>query len=460
MTAPEFGHLHDCFDAQRTAVSSDPNPPLAIRLDRIKRVAGMLDSHADDVSDAVRADFGSLHPAMVVMLDTLPVTDRAAYFAEHLESWLEPRPIKLGAEHGSSSAEIIRVPKGVNGNIAPWNFPIESALVMTIDMLAAGNTVIVKPSELAPATAELLATIVPQHFAPDEFAIVQGGAEVAQAFAAMPWDHLTYTGGGRVGRLVAEAAARNLVPLTLELGGKNPAVFAPDAVDDALVGRFLSFRALKAGQICTSPDYALVHRGQVDAWVEIAVSWWTERYPFHVGHPDATAIINDHHYHRVEGYVAEARARNVRVVGLNADEPDPATRQFPLTLIVDPPEDLACMAEEMFGPVVPVVPYDSIDEALARINRGPAPLGAYLASRDDALAARFVATVRSGGTGINTFGLQGGNSALPFGGFGASGNGCHSGYEGFCNYSHTKSVFRGSDDSFVHQVIEPPYERS
>jgi coniferyl-aldehyde dehydrogenase len=449
--------LEQAFLLQKSAL--DPYPSLPVRLERISRLRSLVTEGEERIRVAMQADFGSLHPSMVVMLDTLPVIDRVVHFEANLAAWMQPENVALGDVHGSSTGQIVRVPKGVMGNIAPWNFPIESALVMAVDMMAAGNTVVIKPSELAPATSATLAGLVAEYFGPEELAVVEGGIDVAAAFAAMQWDHLTYTGGGRVGRLVAQAAAANLVPVTLELGGKNPAVFAADSITESAVARFLSFRSLKAGQICTSPDYALVPRAQLAEWVDLASSIWRSWYPRWVGHPDVTGIINQHHVTRLLGYLDEARTRGVRVVGLNDDEPDLAARQLPMTLIVDPPADLACMTDEVFGPITPVVPYDSIEEAFARINAGPSPLGAYLATSDTVLADRFVTAVRSGGIGINTFGLQGGHAALPFGGFGASGNGCHSGHAGFLNYSHTKSVFRGTDDSFVHQVIIPPFEK-
>lgn len=449
--------LHAAFHRHKAAL--DPYPSLATRLDRLVRMRALVTEGEDIIRPAMQEDFGSLHPAMVVMLDTLPVIDRVAHFEANLAAWMAPEEVALGDAHGSSTGQVLRVPKGVMGNIAPWNFPIESALVMAVDMLAAGNTVIVKPSELAPATSAALTGLVSQYFGPEELTVVEGGVDVAEAFAAMPWDHLTYTGGGRVGRLVARAAAANLVPLTLELGGKNPAVFAPDGVTESLVARFLAFRSLKAGQICTSPDYVLVPRHLLDEWVDLASRIWRGWYPQWVGHPDITGIINHHHVARLLGYLDEAHARGVGVVGLNDDVPDITARQIPMTLVIDPPSDLACMTDEVFGPITPVLPYDSIDEAFALINAGPSPLGAYLASHDTELGDRFVTAVRCGGTGINTFGLQGGHAALPFGGFGASGTGCHSGHAGFVNYSHTKSVFRGADDSFVHQVITPPFTK-
>ncbi|NOX31993.1 MAG: aldehyde dehydrogenase family protein [Actinobacteria bacterium] len=449
--------LQELFDGQKQRVLADPLPTIEVRMSRLADLGRLLTDHLDAIREAITADFGSIHPSMVEILDTWPVLGRIAYFEQNVVEWMKPRSVDLGGEHGSSTAEVMQVPKGVNGIIGPWNFPIESNLVMAVDILAAGNTAIIKPSELAEATSQVLADAVADVFDPTVLAVVQGGAEVAADFAAMPWDHLTFTGSGRVGSLVMQAAAKNLVPVTLELGGKNPAVFAADGVTEELVGRFLSFRTLKAGQICTSPDYAMVPNDQLDSWVEMATDFWRKAYPSYVGSPDVTGIINDAHFDRVVGYISEADAAGVKTVSLNGDKPDAATRRVPLTLVINPPDHLGCMREEAFGPVVSVVGYNTIDDAMARINAGPSPLGAYLATKSAALGDRFAVTVRSGGTGINTFGLQGGHPALPFGGFGASGHGCHGAKEGFLNYSHTKSVFRGADDSFVHKAIVPPY---
>jgi coniferyl-aldehyde dehydrogenase len=448
--------LQDLFRAQKQTLAQNPIPTLGERLARLKRLKNMLIENRDRFRAALAADFGSHHPWMSDMLEAGSVIGRIRHFEAELPKWLKPHPVQLEAAHGSSRAEVILVPKGVNGIIAPWNFPLECALVMVTDMFAAGNTAIIKPSELAPACAGVLEKVVGETFAPEILSVVQGGPEFSRSFASMPWDHLTYTGSTRVGRLVAEAAARNLTPLTLELGGKNPALFTADAITGDMLACFLSFRVLKAGQVCTSPDYALVPSDKIDAWVDTACKAWRAAYPKHVGHPDAAGIINDHHYKRIMGYIDEARTKGVRVVTLNDDMPDPGLRQIPMTLIVDPPAELSCMTEEIFGPVTPVVPYRSLDEAMARINAAPSPLAAYIATHDDALANRFVATVRSGGAGVNTFGLQGSQPALPFGGFGASGYGCHSGEAGFLNYSHRKSVFYAGADSIVHKALAAP----
>jgi coniferyl-aldehyde dehydrogenase len=360
--------------------------------------------------------------------------------------------------HGSSHARVIRQPLGVIGNIAPWNFPIECALVMVCDMLAAGNRVVIKTSEHAPATAKAVHDAVSEYFEEDVLAVAVGGTELAERFTDLPWDHLCYTGSTRVGRLVMQAAAKNLVPVTLEMGGKNPTIFAEDGVTPELVERFLYFRVFKGGQVCTSPDYAFVPESQLDRWVELAREAWTGLYPDgYVGHDDATGAINDEHFRRVMGYVEEARGAGVDVVSLNGDEPDPSRRQVPMYAIVDPPDDLTCMTEEIFGPVTPVVPYRTLDEVADRINEGQRPLACYVVTRDEELGRRLETAIHSGGQGVNVFGFQAADPRLPFGGVGASGIGCHGGLEGFLNFSHSKPVFYAADDDPLVHAIHPPY---
>jgi coniferyl-aldehyde dehydrogenase len=450
--------LDALFAKQKAAFARDRNPSLEARLERLRTLDRMLIAYRQPIRGALASDFGNHHAMVTDLFESGAVVARSRHIQSQLAAWMAAEKRELNPlAHGSSTAEVMRQPKGVLGNIAPWNFPLECALIMTADMLAAGNRVIVKSAELAPATAMVMSEAITKHFAPDVLAMVNGGAEFAAYFAGLPWDHLTYTGGGRVGRLVLQAAAPNLTPVTLELGGKNPTVFAADGFEDVLVERFLYFRVFKGGQVCTSPDYALVPEGRIDEWVEKAKRLWTGLYPKYVGHPEATGAINKMHYDRVLGLVAEARARGVKVVSLNGDEPNATTRQIPMFVIVDPPEDLACMQEEIFGPVTPVKSYRTIDEAIATINHGPSPLAAYIVTRNQALGTRFASEVLSGGTGVNVFGFQAADPGLPFGGIGKSGMGCHSGREGFLNYTHTKSVFYCADDNGVAFAIKPPY---
>ncbi|KAF0186652.1 MAG: aldehyde dehydrogenase family protein [Hyphomonadaceae bacterium] len=456
MADDRLRRLRSLFDAQRAAHARDPTPDMATRLDRLSRLRTMVMARRAALHDALRSDFGAHDTRLTDLMEIGPVIQRVTHIERHLVDWIGPRSVDLGPEHGASRGEVLHVPKGVMGNIAPWNFPVESSLVMCADMMAAGNRVVVKPSELSPATAEAVEAAVAEFFAPEELVVVQGDAEFARAFSELPWDHLTFTGSPRVGRLVAAAAARNLVPVTLELGGKNPALFTGDGVTPDLVRLFLAFRTLKSGQVCTSPDYVMVPVDSLESWIAMAQQVWREAYARYVGHPDATGIINAAHFARLTGYVQEARDRGARIVGLNDDLPDAALRQIPPTLVVQPTDDMSCMREEIFGPIIPVVTYVSLVEAIARINAGPSPLASYIATHDDAAARRFVEHVRSGGSAVNNFGLQGGHAALPFGGFGASGHGCHSARDGVLGYTHAKSVFWGAADSIVHQVLTPP----
>ena len=450
--------LDRLFAVQKAAFAKDRMPSLDSRLQRLKALDAAMIDYREQFRAAVSADFRNHHPLVTDLFESGAVVARSRYIQAMLGEWIKPSPRELNAQvHGTSTAWVIKQPKGVVGNIAPWNFPIECALIMAADMLAAGNRVIVKTSELAPNTAEVVREAISKHFPEDVLAVTCGGVDLAQYFAGLPWAHLTYTGSTRVGRLVMQAAARNLTPVTLEMGGKNPTVFADDGLEDGLIERFLFCRVFKGGQVCTSPDYAMVPEGRLDEWLAKAQAIWTRMYPKYVGHPEATGAINDAHYQRVLGLVKEAEHAGVKVISLNGDKPDPKLREIPMYVIVQPPAHLACMQEEIFGPVTPVVTYRSIDEACDRINSGPTPLAAYIVTRNGELASRYSEQVLSGGTGINVFGFQGADATLPFGGVGPSGIGCHSGYEGFLNFSHVKSVFRCEDDNVLMMAIRPPF---
>jgi coniferyl-aldehyde dehydrogenase len=450
--------LDRLFAVQKAAFAKDRNPSLAVRLERLRALDAAMVNFREQFRAAVNADFANHHPLVTDLFESGAVVARSRHIQAVLGDWMKPTPRQLNAQvHGSSTAWVAKQPKGVVGNIAPWNFPIECALIMVADMLAAGNRVIVKTSELAPKTAEVVREAIARHFPEDVVAVTCGGTGLAQYFAGLPWAHLTYTGSTRVGRLVMQAAAKNLTPVTLEMGGKNPTVFTDDGFEDVLIERFLFCRAFKGGQVCTSPDYALVPEHRLDEWLAKVQELWTRMYPKYVGHPEATGAINDKHYNRVLGLVKEAEQAGAQVISLNGDEPDPALREIPMYVVVKPPEHLACVQEEVFGPVTPVLTYRSMDEVYERINSGPAPLAAYIVTRNDEIARQFSEQVLSGGTGINVFGFQGADATLPFGGVGPSGIGCHSGYEGFLNYSHVKSVFKCEDDNVLMMAIKPPY---
>ena len=453
--------LDRLFSRQKECVKANPYPSLEQRIEWLVNLEKMVIEWRYKFAEALNSDFGAHSKIVTDLYETGAILGRSRFFRRQLPEWMAPKAVSLHPKvHGSSKAETRVIPKGVVGNISPWNFPVECALVMAVDMLSAGNRIILKPARQAPATAGAVSEAISEFFDEDVFTSITGGSDLTQAFPHKPWDHLTYTGSPEVGKIIMRAAAENLTPVTLELGGKNPTVFAKDGIEDSLIRRFLEARILKGGQVCTSPDYVLVPSDQRDDWLQRAQQLWSEMYPQYVGHADATGVINQSHYDRVMGYVEEARNEGVNVVSLNGDEPDVQKRQIPMYVIVEPDSELACMREEIFGPVTALLCYDELDEVITRINSGPSPLACYLATHDSEVADRFIHEVRSGGVAVNDFGTQAGHPGIPFGGFGNSGMGCHSGYEGFLNYSHTKGVFHGANDSAVVNAMRMPYGES
>jgi coniferyl-aldehyde dehydrogenase len=322
-------------------------------------------------------------------------------------------------------------------------------------MLAAGNRVIIKPSDYTPACAELLRQMISQTFPEDRVAVSVGGLALAKEFPTLRWDHLLYTGSPAVGREVARAAAENLVPVTLELGGKCPAILAADSVDAQSVRGVIGTKLIKNGQMCISVDYALVPRDQVDAFAAHAEDYLTRELPDYAASADCTGIITQRHLERIVAMVDEARAAGARVVSLGG-ESDPATRRLPLVLVLDPPSGLRIMQEEIFGPILPVIPYDDLDEALAGVNAGERPLGLYVFSQDPQVAEHVLRQTTSGGACVNVCAVQGALPSLGFGGVGQSGSGRHHGIEGFREFSNPRGVVvRGTGD--LADAFLPPY---
>lgn len=454
-TAKELERL---FNIQKQAFLADPTPSLETRLSRLKRLETAMVKNRVGFQKSLKEDFGSHHAFVTDLFETGGVIGRSRHVQAMLAEWMKPSVRDLDpAAHGGSKAMVIRQPKGVMGNMAPWNFPVECALVMVNDMIAAGNRVIVKASEQTPATSDLLQQVISADFDEAELSVVGGDIAFSELFCSLPWDHLTYTGGGAVAKIVMRHAAENLTPVTLELGGKNPTLFTPEGVCELLVERFLYNRVFKGGQVCTSPDYVLAPEELVDTWVELARRAWTAMYPNYVGHPDATGTINQRHFDRLQGYLDEARRAGAEVISLNGDAPDSARRQMPMYVVPRPDPSLSMMHEEIFGPITPIIGYRHFDEAVDYINRRARPLAAYIVGRERSLIEKFQSRVLSGGVGVNVFGLQGAHPALPFGGVGASGMGCHSGYEGFMTYTHNKSVFECADNSPIMASLKGPY---
>jgi coniferyl-aldehyde dehydrogenase len=453
-----IAELLEIVERQRAAFLADPFPSLEERQGLLGALAAMLMSHRAEIQEALRSDFG-VHPELAAdLIEVLGPAGRAVYAAEELGSWMAPEPRQADpALYGSGRAFVQPQPKGVIGCIVPWNFPFDLSVGPLIEMLAAGNRVAIKPSEYTPACAELLREMVHATFDRDRVDVVVGGLELARAFTRVRWDHLLYTGSPSVGREIAKAAAEQLVPVTLELGGKCPAILTADSVDAESVKQVLATKAIKNGQMCISVDYCLVPRARLEDFADLAAAYVRESMPGYCESGSCTGIISSRHLERIQGLLEDARARGCDVRTL--EEPgdlDPAARQLPISLVIDPPDDLALMQEEIFGPILPIKAYDALDEAIDHVNAGERPLALYVFAKDDAVADAVLRRTTSGGACVNSAAVHGALASLPFGGIGQSGSGRHHGIEGFREFSNLRGVFvRGEGD--LIEAFAPPY---
>ena len=452
--------LHAAIACQRAVFAEDRAPDLSERRRRLEALIAMMLTHREAIGDALIEDFGA-HPRPASdLIEVLGVVGRANYVLEHLEEWMRPEPRDADpAIFGTARASVQRQPKGVIGNIVPWNFPFDLSVGPLVEMLAAGNRVVIKPSEYTPTCGKLLRRMIAEAFDPGLVHVVVGGRVLSEAFAASAWDHLLYTGSPAVGREVMAAAARNLTPVTLELGGKCPALLAPGTVDSTSVGSVIGTKLIKNGQMCVSVDYAFVHRAEIEAFVRLARAHMETLSPSYSNGDDCTGIISGRHVERLQGLLDEAAARQTRIVPLEEPTPiDPIERRLPLVLAIDPPADLKMMREEIFGPILPVVPYEDLDDAIAAINAGDRPLGLYIFA-EEGVAADVISRTHSGGVTVNGCAMQSALPSLGFGGSGMSGIGRHHGIDGFREFSNARGVVvRGSGD--MVDAFYPPYTRA
>jgi coniferyl-aldehyde dehydrogenase len=458
--SPDPSVLRRLFDLQRTAFAGERFPELATRRDRVSRVLAITRDHEAAIVDAIEQDFGhrSGHETRLAELFVVATSARSA--GKELPRWMRTRRVATPMHLRPGRAELRPQPLGVVGIISPWNYPCQLALVPALGALAAGNRVVVKPSELTPAFAALLQRLVGQYFREDEFAVVPGDVAVGRAFAGLPWDHLLFTGSTAVGRQVALAAAANLTPVTLELGGKSPALFAPDADLALTVPRLVAGKLLNAGQTCIAPDYALVPAAQRDDWVAAVRAAVSRLYPTLGANPDYTAIVHERHYERLRRLIADARERGAEVIELNpaGERLDPAGRRLAPTLILGATDAMAVMQEEIFGPVLPVLTYTSLDHAVARINAGPRPLAFYYFGADPRSRDQVLRETHAGGVTVNDTLWHCVHEGLPFGGVGASGLGAYHGEHSFRRFSLEKPVFHQSRWSTA-RFLWPPYRQ-
>ncbi len=450
--------MRQVLECQKAASRAEGVSTAARRIDWLDRVIGMTVDHKDEIADALCEDFGNRSREATLIADVFAVVGSLKFAKEHLRDWMKAASYDAPFPDGQASVEYH--PLGVVGMMSPWNFPFNLTLAPLAGIIAAGNRCIIKPSELTPASSDLLARMIASAFDETEIAVILGGTDVAAEFSRLPFDHLLFTGGTAVAKHVMRAAAENLVPVTLELGGKSPVVVSNSASIEDAAARVMTVKTLNAGQICLAPDYIFIPDGKTDEFVAAATKSVATMFPTLKDNPDYTSIINQRHYERLQSYLEDARKSGAKIVEINPKSEDfsqqPA-RRIPPTLVINPGDDTLIMNEEIFGPLLPVRTYKKVDEVIDYINDRPSPLALYYFGEDKGEERRVVEHTRSGGVTINDVMAHAFVETLPFGGVGASGMGSYHGKAGFLAFSHARSVYRQSRSPEAEHMLRPPY---
>lgn len=453
--------LENALALQKAAFLKNQCPSAEERKANIGKIPGMVLSNREAIRNALSKDFGSHPTATTDMVEVLGVAGRAAYVISKVDEWIkyDNREVDAQLYGASAKAEVRYQPKGVVGNIVPWNFPLDLSLGPLCEMLAAGNRVIIKPSEFTPHTGALLAKMIADNYPEDLVTVVNGGLELSKRFTQLKFNHILYTGNPAVGKIVMGEAAKNLVPVTLELGGKCPAIMTAGSVSSENVETILGTKMIKNGQMCISVDYVLVPENDVTTFTSAAEKFFNEKLSDYGQSADNTGIISERHLQRLTTMVTEAEKAGVKSIKLGGDVANENTkRQLPLTLLVNPSRGLSVMQEEIFGPILPIIPYTNLSDAIDEINDGERPLGLYVFSDDLAAADKIIDNTNSGGAAINCAALQGALPSMGFGGSGNSGMGRHHGVEGFREFSNPRGVFtRAASGTDLIRAFSPPF---
>ena len=458
LKSPGQRALDDAFHAMFELTRTQPAPALAERLDRLARLRAAISDNEGRFEQAISADFGHRCATETLIAETMLVRGEIRHAAKHLKKWMAPQRVSTALQFIPAKNRLIPQPLGVVGIIAPWNYPLQLTLAPAVGALAAGNRVMIKPSELVPRFSALLKEVISAKFDATEMVVTDIDGDISQAFAALPFDHLIFTGSTRVGRLVAEAAGRNLTPITLELGGKSPAIVDRSADLGEAAERIAYGKLLNAGQTCIAPDYALVPEALVQDFAERVQGSMRRMFGTDPGNNDYTSIISDRHYARLEGLLADAAAKGARILQ-TAKPDDPAwksKRKFPPAIVLGATPDMTIMQEEIFGPLLPVVGYKDAGEPVAYINRHDRPLALYWFGKDEATRDEVLARTVSGGVTVNDCLFHFTQINQPMGGVGASGSGAYHGEWGFRNLSKLKPVFYRSSLNRLGDLY-PPY---
>ncbi len=453
--------MQSILEKQRVAFRAEPNPSYEVRDDRLKRLAEMISQNAAEIADTVSEDFGHRSKIETRLADIAALLTEIKHTRAHLKKWMrvEKRPVAL--QFKPAKNEVRYMPKGVVGIISPWNYPFQLAISPLIAALSAGNRAMIKPSELTPRTSELTKRLLGEIYPEDLVAVVTGDASVAQEFSTLNFDHMLFTGSTKVGRYVMEAAAKNLTPVTLELGGKSPTIIDYDYPLKTAAERILSGKLLNSGQTCIAPDYVLTPKDQVDATVKQLTKVCRRFYKNIHDNDDYTAIISEQHFARLNGLIEDARKKGANIIEIYPEEAKTSSnvRKMPPKLVTDVTPDMAIMQEEIFGPLLPLVPYESLDEAIDFVAERPHPLALYVFSDNKIVVERTNNELLAGGVAINDTLMHITQNDLPFGGVGDSGIGAYHGHDGFLTFSHAKATFRQSKIN-GRKMLFPPYGKS
>ncbi|WP_370032094.1 coniferyl aldehyde dehydrogenase [Qipengyuania mesophila] len=448
---------------QRAAHHQMRPEPMALRKDRIQRAMTLLKKHGDDLCKVMATDFGNRSPHQSMITDIAGTVNFGKYCLKNMDKWAraEKRHVQFPLGLLGAKAEVRYEPKGVIGILSPWNFPVNLSFGPLMQVFAAGNRAMIKPSEFTEKTSLLTKELVEEYFTPDECAVFTGGPEVAHAFSQLPFDHLVFTGSTATGRKVMEAAAQNLVPVTLELGGKSP-VFMGESADFAKAGERVALgKMMNAGQICLAPDYLYVPESKQDEAIHGVWQGTANMYPTLLENEDYASVVSDRHFDRLQDLVADARDKGAEVIEVNPGNEDFSStnaRKMPLTILKNVTEDMKAMQEEIFGPVLPVKTYTSIDDAIDYVNEHDRPLGLYYFGQDSDEREKVLTKTISGGVTVNDVIFHVSMEDLPFGGVGPSGMGSYHGVEGFREFSHARSIYtQPKIDVAKLGGFKPPY---
>ena len=445
------------FKLQQDACKRHPMPDPAERIDNLTRLAKGLSRFKDDIAAAIDQDFGCRSMDETFLAEILPSLEGIRYAAKRIRRWMKPSRRRPGWLYLPAKARVLYQPLGVVGIIVPWNYPVYLAVGPLVGVLAAGNRAMIKMSAFTPRTTAVVKTMIDDTFDEEHVAVIGGASGLGTEFSRLPWDHLVFTGSTAVGRHVMRAAADNLTPVTLELGGKSPAIIGPSVPMTDAAERIAFGKVFNMGQTCVAPDYVLCPRPVMEDFVTAFSAALGRMYPNMADNPQYTGIVNDKEFLRIEALVNDAEEKGARVVTVNpAYEEFSGIRKMPVRLLMDVNDDMAVMQEEIFGPLLPVMAYDTLDEAVEYVNDHPRPLALYFFDYEKKNADYVLAYTHSGGAVVNDTLVHVTQDDMPFGGIGPSGMGQYHGYEGFQTFSKAKGVlFKSRFNS--GKFIYPPY---